>query len=623
MNAIYIPSAGDIVNGSVNLILSAVNSCNSASDFVAVTITPAPEVEAGADLAGCEIIEPFALNGSVVNAGSGVWSSNGSGSFANANALNTTYTPSQQDVNNLGVWLTLTSADNGNCLAVSDSLFLSLSSGIVVNAGADQQVCLQSAFTQLQGSVSNGSTTGTWTTNGTGTFLPDANSINALYQFSANDYLQTDLTFTLTSTNNGACPERSDEMVITFGDAVVVNAGEDATLCSSDESIQLNGVVTAGATAGTWTTTGTGTFSPNADVLNAVYQFSEDDLAAGTVTLTLTSTDQTVCDGNSDEVVFTLPELPTVSAGDEILVCGPIAPVQLLGQYSNAGGVVWTTTGTGTFSPNANTSTATYTPSVADSLAGSIVLTLTTTENGTCPAASDQVNLSFGNLLAANAGPDQAICETTPQVALNGSVAGTSTGVWSSSGAGTFEPSATTLNASYVHAPQDVVLGGVWLVLTTTNNGGCPPQIDSLFLSIDAQPVVAAGSDQVVCSTADEVQLNGEVENAAGGVWSSSGSGIFSPANTDLNAAYLPSAADLNVGSVTLTLTSEANGLCAAESDEVVITITPAPTANAGSDIEVCASETAIALSGSASNQTGVVWTTSGKPVARAASIWA
>jgi hypothetical protein len=78
-----------------------------------------------------------------------------------------------------------------------------------------------------------------------------------------------------------------------------------------------------------------------------------------------------------------------------------------------------------------------------------------------------------------------------------------------------------------------------------------------------------AGPDQLACSL-NPVQLAGTVTAATGGIWSG-GAGIFSPANTDLNAVYTPTAAELLAGSVKLSLTSTSNGSCTAVQDEVVI----------------------------------------------------
>jgi hypothetical protein len=60
--------------------------------------------------------------------------------------------------------------------------------------------------------------------------------------------------------------------------------------CSNNASIQLAGSVTV-ASGGAWSSA-QGTFSPNANTLNAVYTPSAGELASGQVTLTLTTTQQ-------------------------------------------------------------------------------------------------------------------------------------------------------------------------------------------------------------------------------------------------------------------------------------------------------------------------------------------
>src|SRR5690606_26130347 len=62
-------------------------------------------------------------------------------------------------------------------------------------------------------------------------------------------------------------------------------------------------------------------------------------------------------------------------------------------------------------------------------------------------------------------------------------------------------------------------------------------------------------------------------------------------------------------GSVTLTLTSEGNGSCLAVTDQMTLTITPAPVADAGLDRSVCADIGAIPLNGAVMIATGGGWT--------------
>ncbi|MCB9200509.1 MAG: hypothetical protein H6596_08485 [Flavobacteriales bacterium] len=83
------------------------------------------------------------------------------------------------------------------------------------------------------------------------------------------------------------------------------------------------------------------------------------------------------------------------------------------------------------------------------------------------------------------------------------------------------------------------------------------------------------------CANAPAVSLSSSVTVASGGIWTGGG-GTFNPNNTSLTTTYTPSAAEIAAGSVTLTLTSVGNGNSNPVSDQVVITITPAPVAEAG-----------------------------------------
>src|SRR6202008_483030 len=92
---------------------------------------------------------------------------------------------------------------------------------------------------------------------------------------------------------------------------------------------------------------------------------------------------------------------------------------------------------TGTFSPNNTTLTATYTPSAAEVTAGSTILTLTTTGNGTCGAAVDTMKITYTPAPTnANAGTDQTVCGVT-STTITGNTPTVGSGSWSIvSGAG-------------------------------------------------------------------------------------------------------------------------------------------------------------------------------------------
>ena len=88
------------------------------------------------------------------------------------------------------------------------------------------------------------------------------------------------------------------EVVATVNPPATATANDDQTICAGS-TVQLAGSVGGGASSGTWSTSGTGSFAPNAGTLNAVYTPSAADVTAGTVTLTLTTNDP---DGPCPEV---------------------------------------------------------------------------------------------------------------------------------------------------------------------------------------------------------------------------------------------------------------------------------------------------------------------------------
>ncbi len=154
--------------------------------------------------------------------------------------------------------------------------FSEFASKIFVDAGPDMLVCANNVV-NLNGSVVGGSTTGIWTTTGSGIFTPNNTTLNAVYTPSPADTTIGFIQFTLTSTGN--CTPVSDNMMVTFTPAPVVNAGPPTIYSCAKDSVQLMGSVTGGSVTGLWSTSGTGTFFPNAAILNAKYIPSNADTA--------------------------------------------------------------------------------------------------------------------------------------------------------------------------------------------------------------------------------------------------------------------------------------------------------------------------------------------------------
>jgi gliding motility-associated-like protein len=605
----YVPSALDTLIGEVTLTLSALNSCNSANDAMVLSLTPAPYVNAGPDQTYCDGVSTFDLQGIVSGITDlGLWSTTGAGTLASTTDLSTTYIASAADIQNGSITFTLASQNNGTCNTVTDAMTIYLTDGLQANAGPDMNVCVLNTFAQLQGQIINGSPSGIWSSTGTGSFVPSADVLNAQYHFSPADVANGSVVLTLLSTNTGTCAPVQDQLVLTFGNSSFAFAGDDQVVCANSPIVQLAGNV-SGAQGGQWTTGGSGFFS-NTTATNSTYTLSATDIANGAVQLTLTTVGNGLCAATSDVVTISVNALPQVNAGADIVAC-TAAPVQLVANVANAPSVTWSTSGTGTFL-DANALATLYTPSAADSTAGSVVLTATTTSVEPCAAISDQLVITFGGGLAATAGADVVACSTDANIVLNGAVAGTTTGIWSSTGTGSFVPSATALNATYVPGPADFVIGDVSLILSTTNNQGCAAGRDTLVVSYHVPPTVDAGASVLLCDGLEDVSLNGQVQNAGSVQWFTTGTGSFSPSNTVANAVYTPTANDSIAGGVYLILTGFGTGTCGNVSDSLFVDIGPTRIANAGADQIICADGGAIQLNGAVIGVSGGQWSTAG-----------
>jgi len=183
---------------------------------------------------------------------------------------------------------------------------------------------------------------------------------------------------------------------------------------------------------------------------------------------------------------------------------------------------------------------------------------------------------------------DTILCNDVDTLPVSGIVTGAAGGIWATTGTGAFFADDTSMNTNYVLSAADSAAGVFVLSLTTTGVlMGCPPATDSLYVSITAPPTIDAGQDVLVCSNIDSVELNGSTINA-GGVWSSSGTGVFIPDSTDLNATYVLSAGDTANGLVVLTLST--SGSCLDLSDSLVISISSPPAVDFTSS-DVCLGE--------------------------------
>lgn len=339
---------------------------------------------------------PFPLTG-IVGGGSvtGSWGGSGYGSFQNGlTALDNVYIASNLDTIISPINLILSST--GPCPVQKDTLILHVEPAPIVNASADQTVCANNANVILNGAVFGGSTTGVWSTLGSGTFLPNASTLNATYIPSVADTTAGNVTLVLTSTGASNCSVVSDTMIVTITEPPVAQITVDTIwVCENNANFNLTGIVYGATSTGKWTTSGNGLFSPDNLTLNCSYTPTPSDIVSNTITIYLQSTGNGSCIASKDSVVIIFTPAPTAYAGGDILACTNEPSINLNGIIGGATSTGIWSGGSGTYTPSSSILNAGYTPTASEVSSGNVILTLTSTNNGTCLAVSDNVQITF------------------------------------------------------------------------------------------------------------------------------------------------------------------------------------------------------------------------------------
>lgn len=255
---------------------------------------------------------------------------------------------------------------------------------------------------------------------------------------------------------------------------------------------------------------------------------------------------------------------------------------------------VWSLNGFGTLSggPNQITNNV-YTPNPIDTNIKPVKIVLTST--GICPNKSDTLKLTVKQAPIVTAGSGSVICSNNPTVALSGNVFGTSTqGFWTvqSPGSGTFVPSINSFTPMYLLSASDQTLSQLQFVLTSTNNAGCNPVTDMVTVIINHPPTVQASTVNPIlkCANNSTVFLNGSVTGTTTttGKWTTNGTGIFVPNQLSLICNYIPSAADIALGTIKIKLTSTNNLQCKPVADSVNVIFTQPAIVSTGVDLNSC-----------------------------------
>ena len=349
--------------------------------------------------------------------------------------------------------------------------------------------------------------------------------------------------------------------------AVTAQAGNNTEICSGS-TVQLGGSPVASGGSGNYSFI----WSPATDLNNPTDSVPVTSTVLST-TYQLVVTDNITLEKDTSYITITVNPQPVVSAGANQLVCvtSNIVSLSLNGSISgitNTG--IWTTSGDGYFPIGKNQLLTSYNLGPNDKINDSVLIILTSTNNGNCLPSSDTVLLKIFPKIIADAGNDSIICLNETRFLLNGTVTGsTYSGSWTTNGNGSFLPGANNPVTYYIPDSSDFYNNDLYMILSSTNNGECPGSTDTTHITLKKYPVIYTGSDTSINSRT--INLIPEVFNAEHIKWTSSGKGSFYPSDTSKNIKYIYNTNELvNNDQVILKLTSNSSD-CPVVSDSVIV----------------------------------------------------
>ena len=220
----------------------------------------------------------------------------------------------------------------------------------------------------------------------------------------------------------------------------------------------------------------------------------------------------------------------------------------------------------------------------------------------------DSVKVTVHEFSESDAGPDQELCDTNATTFEGSELLEFGAGEWtmaSGPGAVTFADSSLALTEVY-----DLIEGTYEFVWEVTN-GTCPPETDTMLVSVYNMPNSSAGPDQDLCNDYT-ANMNGNIAvGTSSGMWSMD-YGPSVPTFSDPTNPITP-VSDLVEGTYSLIWTVS-NGTCPDDSDTLIINVYDEPVSDADVDQDLC-DESSAALAGNAPAGTATgLWTMESGP---------
>ncbi|OPL13466.1 MAG: hypothetical protein AVO34_06255 [Firmicutes bacterium ML8_F2] len=196
-------------------------------------------------------------------------------------------------------------------------------------AGEDTTICSDVLY-PANGTVTSAQSV-LWTTAGDG-FFQSPSSLNTFYLRGSNDLANGQVNLALTAFGFESGWEATDSVTVYLSDGPMADAGNDTLLCSG-ELLQLTAMA-YNYNILSWTTAGDGTFN-DTTLLNPIYTPGPQDIAGGSVQLTLTAIGTEGCVGeDSDDITVTIDECTGIDKQEALAIQLLIRPNPNTGIFS-------------------------------------------------------------------------------------------------------------------------------------------------------------------------------------------------------------------------------------------------------------------------------------------------
>jgi len=305
-----------------------------------------------------------------------------------------------------------------------------------------------------------------------------------------------------------------------------------------------------------------------------------------------------------DFIVFPPEQRTLAFAGNNANICEDQV-AQLNATAMNYQSLLWTTSGTGSFSDNTILNPV-YTPSQADIASGSVTLTLTVTGFSAGETSVSDLILTISPKPTAFAGADASLCEGNSFTIAGASATNYASLEWSTNGDGSFNDP-NLLQPVYSPGSNDITNGIVLLTLSMETGNSCQPATDILQIAVHKMPTASLSVAENLCA-GDSTQLIYSMTGTAPYSVTLAGGEIRNIPESTWQEWVKPSAsATFQVVSLT-----DANGCVGTGSGVVSIQVLPSPVLHLPADTSICANLT-LNLSANAQGAASYLWSPGGQ----------